>query len=191
MLSLKVEVEALALILLSQDSCHIFLLVFHNTEIQMRRLRVYFKDNPQAPAPLMSKTNRRVRFEEIDALGMVWHGRYPSYFEDGRIAFGDQYGLTYHSFITHQVLAPIVQMHMDYKAPLRFDQIFQIETTLHWNEAMRLDFSYLLRNDTGQTVATGYTVQVLTDTNGAILFIPPDWIHDFREKWRTGFWQNL
>ena len=52
--------------------------------------KVYFKRNPQDPAPLVVGIDRRVRFEEVDALGMVWHGRYPSYFEDGRIAFGDR-----------------------------------------------------------------------------------------------------
>ena len=148
--------------------------------------KTYFKTDPEGPAPLVAEIDRRVRFEEVDALGMVWHGRYPSYFEDGRIAFGDRYGLAYLSFMQHQVMAPIVQMHLDYKAPLRFDEIFRIETILHWNEAMRLDFSYSITNPEGRIAATGYTVQVLTDMNGIVLFVPPDWILDFREKWRSG-----
>ena len=144
--------------------------------------KAYFKRNPEDPAQLATGIERRVRFEEVDALGMVWHGRYPSYFEDGRIAFGDRYGLTYLSFMQHKVMAPIVQMHLD----LRFDQVIHIETTLHWNEALRLDFSYIIRNPEGQVAAAGYTVQVLTDINGTILFVPPDWILDFRKKWRIG-----
>jgi acyl-CoA thioester hydrolase len=148
--------------------------------------KVYFKRNPQDPAPLVVGIDRRVRFEEVDALGMVWHGRYPSYFEDGRIAFGDRYGLAYLSFMRHKVMAPIAQMHLDYKSPLRFDQIIRIETSLHWNESLRLDFSYTVTNPEGQIAAVGYTVQVLTDINGTVLFVPPEWIQDFREKWRTG-----
>lgn len=152
--------------------------------------KAYFKEKPESPAPLVAEIDRRVRFEEVDALGMVWHGRYPSYFEDGRIAFRDRYGLAYLSFMHHQVMAPIVQMHVDYKSPLRFDQIILIETALHWNEALRLDFSYTIRNAEGQAVATGYTVQVLTDINGTVLFIPPEWISDFRKKWQKGHWQK-
>ena len=83
-------------------------------------------------------------------------------------------------------MAPIVQMHLDYKSPLRFDQIIRIETSLHWNESLRLDFSYTVTNPEGQIAAVGYTVQVLTDINGTVLFVPPEWIQDFREKWRTG-----
>jgi acyl-CoA thioester hydrolase len=148
--------------------------------------KTYFKKNPGSPAPLVADIDRRVRFEEVDALGMVWHGRYPSYFEDGRIAFGDRYGLAYISFMQHQVMAPIVQMHLDYKSPLRFDQIIRIETTLHWNDALRLDFSYAIKDQKGMVAATGYTVQVLTDINGTVLFVPPGWVLEFREKWRNG-----
>lgn len=147
----------------------------------------YFSNNLEDPSPLFAETIRRVRFEEIDALGMVWHGRYPSYFEDGRIAFGDRYGLTYLAFRENKVIAPIVQMHFDFKSPLRFDEIIHIETTLHWCEAIRLDFSYQIRDSQGKLAASGYTVQLLTDPDGNVLFIPPQWIVEFRKKWLNGF----
>ncbi|MDR3630548.1 MAG: acyl-CoA thioesterase [Desulfocapsaceae bacterium] len=148
--------------------------------------KTYFKERPGSPAPLLVTADRRIRFEEVDAAGMVWHGRYPSFLEDGRIAFGDRYGLAYGAFIRHRVLAPLVQMHLDYRSPLRFDQIIRIETSLHWNEALRLDFSYAIIDPQGQIATTGYTVQVLTDLGGGLLLAPPDWMLDFREQWRAG-----
>ena len=36
-----------------------------------------------------------VRFSEVDAMQIVWHGAYPLYFEDAREAFGARYGLEY------------------------------------------------------------------------------------------------
>ena len=33
-------------------------------------------------------TTIRVRFNETDPLGIVWHGNYISYFEEGRESFG-------------------------------------------------------------------------------------------------------
>ncbi len=155
----------------------------------MRRRR-YFDNIEGAPAPLIATTTRRVRFEEVDSIRMVWHGRYPSYFEDGRIAFGDKYGLAYSWFVDNRVLAPIVQMHFDFKSPLRFDEIMTIETTLHWNDAMRLDFSYKIINNNNKVAATGYTVQLLVEPDGAVLFAPPDWILEFRKKWQAGFWNS-
>jgi acyl-CoA thioester hydrolase len=35
----------------------------------------------------------RVRFNETDALGIVWHGYYLHYFEEGREAFGRKHGI--------------------------------------------------------------------------------------------------
>ncbi len=152
--------------------------------------RNYFRQHEDDPDPLMVRVSRRVRFEEVDLLGMVWHGRYPSYFEDGRIAFGDMYGLTYHSYMENQVVAPIVQMHLDYKSPLRFDETFIIETALHWAEAARLNFSYTLFNSNKKIVASGYTVQLLTETDGTVLLLSPEWLEKFKMKWKEGDWPD-
>lgn len=146
----------------------------------------YFSSKPDDPAPLSASTSRRVRFEEVDALGMVWHGRYPSYLEDGRIAFGDGYGLTYQSFRKNSVIAPVVQMHLDYLTPLRFDDIIEIETTLYWSEALRLNFVYRISGPEGQLVARGYTVQLFTDPGGELLIVAPSWLQEFRQKWQDG-----
>ncbi len=150
----------------------------------------YFPQDDSSPAPLVANRERRVRFEEVDLLGMVWHGRYPSYFEDGRICFGDKYGLTYQLFMDNKTAAPVVQMHFDYKAPLRFDQIMQIETCLHWSGAARLNFSYIIKNSEGVVNATGYTVQLLTDIDGNVLLMAPEWLQRFQEKWRDDTWSK-
>ncbi|WP_419175747.1 acyl-CoA thioesterase [Desulfosediminicola sp.] len=156
----------------------------------MRSKKSYFPVDTTAPSNLVASIERRVRFEEVDTLRMVWHGRYPSYLEDGRIAFGDKYGLSYQAFIQHQTAAPVVQMHLDYLLPLRFDELFTIEAALHWTDSARLNFSYRLINDEGQTTAKGYTVQLLTDTRGEMLLIVPEWIKEFRDRWQAGEWHR-
>jgi acyl-CoA thioester hydrolase len=150
----------------------------------------YFDVEKDAPAPLVVRTERRVRFEEVDVLGMVWHGRYPSYFEDGRIAFGDKYGMTYQRFMKEETVAPVVQMHFDYKQPLRFDEVFSIETAPHWTEAARLNFTYKLFNNKDVLVASGYTVQLFTNRQGEMLLFTPQWLKDFQQDWKEGLWQE-
>ena len=44
---------------------------------------------------LKETTNIRVRFNETDSLGIVWHGNYITYFEDGREDFGIKTGISY------------------------------------------------------------------------------------------------
>ncbi len=151
----------------------------------------YFPVDSTSPEPLVANCERRVRFEEVDSIGIVWHGRYPSYFEDARIAFGDKYGLSYQSFIEHSTVAPIAQMHIDYILPLRFDEIIRIESQLHWSDAARLNFSYSVYNKEGSLAATGYTVQLMTEPNGTMLLVIPGWLMEFRRHWKEGRWESL
>ncbi|GAB4335764.1 MAG: acyl-CoA thioesterase [Desulfobulbaceae bacterium] len=146
----------------------------------------FFTPEEGAPPPLTARTTRRVRFEELDPLRIVWHGRYVSYFEDGRVAFGRKYGLSYERFMEHRLAAPIVRLHIDYLAPLTFDERITIEATLHWCTALRLNFEFNVFRESGEQAAAGSTVQVLTDLDGTLLFVAPDWIEEFRQRWRAG-----
>lgn len=144
----------------------------------------YFKTESGAPEPLSVRTNRIVRFEEIDPLGIVWHGRYVSYLEDGRAAFGKKYGLTYLDMYHNGFLAPIVQMHIDYHDTLTFPEEFTIKATLHWTEAVRLNFSYQIKNNEDKVVATAYTVQLFTDLSKKVLLFRPDYVEAFVKRWK-------
>lgn len=146
----------------------------------------YFKISPDAPPPLTLTVERTVRFEEIDPLGIVWHGRYPSYFEDGRVMLGKTYGLGYLDLYEQGIVAPIKQMHADYHLPLRFGDPFTIEAILHWSDAVRLNHEFILRNADGQITTTGYSVQMLLDPDYNVLMVPPPFYADFRERWQKG-----
>lgn len=147
--------------------------------------RRYFEEQQDGPPSLAVTTNRRVRFEEVDMLGIVWHGRYVSYFEDGRVAFGDRYGLSYIRYREMGIAAPIVQMHLDYHSPLHFDEMMTITTTLHWCDSLRLNFEYRITRDE-TLIARGCTVQLLTDPAGRMLLVAPEMVNAFRTAWQKG-----
>ncbi len=147
----------------------------------------YFDIDPGSPESLVVRTMRRVRFEEVDMLRIVWHGNYVSYLDDGRVAFGDQYpALSYTKMREERTAAPIVQIHIDYQSPLQFDEEMIITTTLHWCDALKLNFEYRIEGPENRLVARAYTVQLFTDISGKMLLLPPDWISEFRENWRSG-----
>ena len=72
------------------------------------------KTNQQIAA-LTNRTTFRVRFSEIDSMQIVWHGEYVRYFEDGREAFGKQYGLDYMSIYREGYMVPIVDLTCQFK----------------------------------------------------------------------------
>jgi acyl-CoA thioester hydrolase len=85
-------------------------------------------------------------------------------------------------------MAPVVQMHLDYKRPLRFDDLITIETSLHWADTARLNFVYIIFDPQGQLAAAGYTVQLFTDLQGVMQLMTPPFLLEFRRQWREGHW---
>ena len=149
-------------------------------------LKPYFPQRNNQPEPLRVCVERTVRFEEVDALGIVWHGRYASYFEDARIALGLKYGIGYMDFYTQGVVAPIKIMHFDYHRPLRFQETMTIKGILHWSEAARMNYEFIIRNSNGDLATTGFTVQMMLDSNENILVVPPPFYLEFCKKWKIG-----
>jgi acyl-CoA thioester hydrolase len=131
---------------------------------------------------LVHQTEIRVRFNEADPLGVVWHGHYLRYFEDGREAFGMKYGISYLDFYRQGLAVPIVSVQCDYKKPLRYGQSVIVETRFEPLPAAKLQFHYaVFEATTNQRVATGSTTQVFVDvkTFELQLTLPP-----FYEAWR-------
>ena len=148
--------------------------------------KAYFRHQEGAPEPLRCSVERIVRFEEVDPLGIVWHGRYPSYFEDGRVLLGEKYGIGYMDFYHQGIVAPIKQMHADYQRPLRFGDLFTIEAILHWTDATRLNHEFILRNSDGEVTTTGYSVQLFMDQQENVMMLPPPFYEQFRQRWLSG-----
>jgi len=148
--------------------------------------KAYFPVIKNAPSPLSLIVKRRVRFEEVDFMGIVWHGCYPSYFEDGRVALGHQYGISYSDFIRERISAPVRQMQIDYHYPLRLEEYFEIKTIMHWSDAARINLEYEIHNASGKLVCTGCTVQLMLDEQSNVFLAPPPFFSDFLRRWKQG-----
>jgi acyl-CoA thioester hydrolase len=149
-------------------------------------LKSYFKTGRDDPAPLRIKVERQVRFEEVDALGIVWHGRYASYFEDARGALGEAYGISYLDFHQKGVIAPIKKMHIDYHQPLTYPDFFTIEGILHWSDAARINYEFIIRNVKGELMTTGYSVQMMLDLEKNLYMVLPAFYDEFCKRWKAG-----
>ncbi len=127
-------------------------------------------------------TRFRVRFNETDPLGIVWHGHYITYFEDGREAFGETYGISYRDIQGNGFLAPVVKCTCEYKLPLRHGDWATVETVFVNHPAAKMVFRYTIYNAAEQTVATGETIQVFTDTDGVLVLTNPPFFADWKTR---------
>ncbi|HEX4849566.1 MAG TPA: acyl-CoA thioesterase [Puia sp.] len=131
---------------------------------------------------LIERTEILVRFNEADPLGIVWHGHYIRYFEDGREAFGNKYGIGYLDFYKRGLIVPVVSIQCDYKRSLRYGDRVIVETKFIPCDAAKLKFSYrLFKKDSGQLIANGSSMQVFLDKENSNLQLtnPP-----FFEEWK-------
>lgn len=123
-----------------------------------------------------------VRFSEVDAMQIVWHGSYALYFEDAREAFGAHYGLSYHTIADAGYYAPLVDLEFHYRRPIVYGDRPLITITYVPTEAAKLIFDYVITDETdGEVMATGRSVQVFLDSNRNLMWTAPE----FYEKWKA------
>lgn len=157
-----------------------------------RKTKNYFRRNDEWPGPVTAEINRRVHFSEVDAMGMVWHGRYPLYFEEGSEELGRLCGLSYKDFYEAGLRAPIVKLHIDYFEPLRLAEEFTVRSSLIWDDASRLNTEYYLIKNNGTIATSGYTVQLLINAgSGEVCLVSPDLLERCRKRWKAGEFQQI
>ena len=134
---------------------------------------------------LVETTITNIRFNETDPLGIVWHGNYAIYFEDGRAAFGTKYGIHYLDFYKNGYVAPIVNLNCDFKKMVKYGDKIMIETTFENHKAAKIVFRYKIYNLANMDlVATGSTTQVFLDIDKQEMqFLAPPFLIDWKKKY--------
>jgi len=134
---------------------------------------------------LSHTTEQVVKFSEADPLGIVWHGHFIRYFEDGREAFGEAFGIRYLDLYRQNIVVPIVKINCEYKRILRYGHRIRLETTYHDSPAAKMLFNYTIYDAvTNEQVATGNSVQVfMQKENMELMLTIPPFMQEWKQKW--------
>jgi acyl-CoA thioester hydrolase len=148
-------------------------------------MRVRQKDN--FDHGLIARKDIAVRFSEVDAMGIVWHGNYLKYFEDGRDEFGSIYDLDFVKLYSKEgFLTPLVKVDIDYKRTLKLGEKAIIETRFVPTDAAKIIFDYrLVHQETKQVLTTGRTIQVFVK-NDELAITVPSFFQEWKDKWLNG-----
>ena len=158
----------------------------------MRRRQHYFSHEPGTPAPLELTIGRTLRFSEVDALAIAWHGNYLRFFEDAHTELMRRIGLSYDRYFAARLGAPVAQAHVDYHAPLELDEQFSVTARIFWNDGARLNVEYEIRKADGRLAATGYTVQMFVElATRQPCLAPPPLLAECQRRWRNGDFADL
>jgi acyl-CoA thioester hydrolase len=120
------------------------------------------------------ETSLQVRFYEVDAYGVVWHGHYVGWFEAGRNDLTQRYQVGPLQLKESNLLAPVVDLDCQFKLPATFGHSVLIQTTMERTEVAKLIFRYrVVDPENGKVLATGSTTHVLTDLKGNLFYRIP------------------
>ena len=125
-----------------------------------------------------------VRFSEVDAMQIVWHGAYPLYFEDAREAFGARYGLEYMTIAREGCYVPLVDLTFRYLRPIRYETKCRVDIIYRPTASAKIVFDYEIRAVDDETLlATGHSVQAFMDRDYNLLWYKPEFFVRWEERW--------
>jgi len=111
-----------------------------------------------------------VRFPEVDAYGVVWHGHYVEYFEVARDALCAAAGLTPAEALALGYKVPITRFDVNLKRSARLDDRLEVTCLLRPPETAKLVMEYEVRRlPSRELLAGGSTEQVLLNPAGELL----------------------
>jgi acyl-CoA thioester hydrolase len=131
------------------------------------------------------ETNIIVRFNEIDAYRVAWHGHYVAWMEIGRNALSGQFGLDADQLSVAGFLGPVIDLQLKYLRPARFNDQITIRTRLRPSETATLVFESVLIGPDNRKLLTGLTSHALTDLDGVLQFRMPPLLAERVERMRA------
>ncbi len=114
-----------------------------------------------------------VRYVEVDPMGAAHHSHFLAWFEVGRTDLLRSLGCTYREMEMRGVLLPVVELSCRYRAPVRYDDLLEVETHLAEVSGSRVTFEYRLRRQGEEAVlAEARTVHATVNGEGRVIRLP-------------------
>lgn len=100
----------------------------------------------------------RTLYVDTDRSQVVYHSNYLRYFEFGRATLMRDCAYPYRMIEESGFIYPIIEIGVNYYAPLYYDDLMLIHTRPAQIERVRLRFDYLITNaQSGELVCVGFT----------------------------------
>ena len=108
-------------------------------------------------------------------MSVVYYGNYLTYFEVGRVEYLRERGLPM-SVVDRRIRIPVVEAHVKYVKPARLDDLLEVTSRVSEKKRASFTFSYEIRNEEKELVATGYTRHACWNPGTSQMIAIPDWL---------------
>ena len=111
-----------------------------------------------------SLTELRVRYAETDQMNIVYYGNYAQYFEVGRVESIRQLGLSYKGLEEIGIAMPVVDMHIKYLRPAKYDEVLTIKSTIkELPLSHKIEFIQEVYNEQNKLLTSGKVLLYFVD----------------------------
>ncbi len=118
----------------------------------------------------------RVRYSETDAMGVLHHMNYLSYFEVARTELFRNQGGDYRALEERGFFLVIAKAECSYRKPAHYDDLLTLRVRVSKMSGAKLAHDYEIKRD--QTlIATGCTVLACVDAEGTIQRMSRELLH--------------
>ncbi|MGG1877202.1 thioesterase family protein [Paenibacillus cisolokensis] len=87
----------------------------------------------------------RVRYQETDQMGVVYHANYLNWFEIGRTEMIRELGYSYRNMEDEGLLLPVVDLDVRYRKPAKYDDVVTVFTRMSSFSPLRINYEYEVR----------------------------------------------
>lgn len=114
----------------------------------------------------------RVRYQETDAMGIVYHANYLTWFEIARVDMLDKLNVPYRELEAQGYLLPVLEASLKYKKPAKFDDRLTVSASIRELPSVRITVYYEVRRG-NERLASGGTMHAFIGKDGYPVK-PPD-----------------
>ena len=134
------------------------------------------------------RTEYRVIYGDTDAGSVVYNANYLRFFEMGRTEMMRAWAMPYSEIEKQDVIIPVTETYLRYKAPALYDDLITIATSLAELTKVSCRFHYRITKKNGereQLLVKGFTKHACVNRQGKLTPFSPE----IQERMR-GIWQQ-
>lgn len=104
----------------------------------------------------MYEFERVVKYYETDQMGVVHHSNYIRWFEEARVEFMRNAGISYKTMEDEGIQIPVVTVSCKYKSPAKFDDTVIVRTWINKFNGIVVEIAYeVIDKESGEVRVTG------------------------------------
>ncbi|MBN2102976.1 acyl-CoA thioesterase [bacterium] len=117
--------------------------------------------------PIIYRYQTRVRYAEIDRMGVAYHSRYIEWFEAARTDMLRERGLPYNQLEAQGISLPVIEIHCRYYKPVLYDELITVHTSVSHANRLKLHLVYEVYGESDDVLrANGYSLHCFVNHQG-------------------------